>query len=140
MSKMSTESFKTTKQRISVSLLIITGIATFGSLYLSIGLGLIPCRYCWYQRVLMYPLLLISILGIVKNTLYEDIYLLFSLLGMTISGYHSVLQRIGSDTACSVSCAEIIYTVTIFSIPNLAFISFTMLLVVILYAKYYDIP
>lgn len=124
------------KRKISLLFFAITGVATIGSLYLSIGLGLIPCKYCWYQRIFMYPLSIISILGIIKNIVYEDVYILFSIFGVGLSGYHSILQRIGSETTCTVSCAEIIYTVGVFSIPNLSFIAFTLTLLVGFYSKY----
>ena len=37
-------------------------IATLGSLYFSEIMNFIPCKLCWYQRILMYPL--VVLLGI----------------------------------------------------------------------------
>ncbi len=34
-------------------------VSTAGSLYFSLGMGLVPCELCWCQRVLMYPLVVI---------------------------------------------------------------------------------
>ena len=31
-------------------------VATVGSLYFSEVMGYVPCNMCWYQRILMYPL------------------------------------------------------------------------------------
>src|SRR5690606_33844852 len=35
-------------------------VATLGSLYFSEVRGFEPCTLCWYQRILMYPIVLIS--------------------------------------------------------------------------------
>ena len=35
-------------------------VATLGSLYFSVVRGFEPCTLCWYQRILMYPIILIS--------------------------------------------------------------------------------
>lgn len=35
-------------------------IAMLGSLYYSEVRGFEPCTFCWYQRILMYPIVLIS--------------------------------------------------------------------------------
>ena len=123
-------------RQLSLIFLVITGVSTIGSLYFSIGLGLIPCQYCWFQRVFMYPLAIISCIGIYKQTTYTDIYLVLGSCGLLIAGYHSVLQRIGPESACTSGCAEILYTVGIFSIPNLSFIGFFLTVSFALYVKY----
>ena len=41
--------------------------ATLGSLYYSEVAGFVPCTLCWYQRILMYPLTIISLVGILKH-------------------------------------------------------------------------
>ena len=38
----------------------ISFVATLGSLYFSEVRGFEPCTLCWYQRILMYPIVLIS--------------------------------------------------------------------------------
>ena len=48
---------------------VVALIATLGSLYFSEIKQFIPCELCWYQRIFMYPLVLI--LGI--GTFYQDI-------------------------------------------------------------------
>ncbi|QWC19763.1 disulfide bond formation protein B [Halorubrum sp. 2020YC2] len=35
---------------------VVATVATAGSLWFSLGLGLTPCDLCWYQRIAMYPL------------------------------------------------------------------------------------
>ena len=41
--------------------------ATLGSLYLSEVVHLIPCTYCWYQRIAMYPLVLLFALAWIRR-------------------------------------------------------------------------
>ncbi len=41
------------------ALTVVAGVATAGSLYFSEVLGLVLCDLCWYQRILMYPLVVV---------------------------------------------------------------------------------
>jgi disulfide bond formation protein DsbB len=42
---------------------LVAAVATAGSLYLSEGAHLVPCRLCWYQRTMMYPLAVILVVA-----------------------------------------------------------------------------
>ena len=42
---------------------LVSSIATGGSLFFSEVAGFIPCELCWYQRICMYPLSIISLLA-----------------------------------------------------------------------------
>jgi disulfide bond formation protein DsbB len=78
--------------------------ALLGSLYYSEVVGFVPCTLCWYQRILMYPLSLIIVVGIVKRDEYLPDYVLpFSIIGMLVSGYHYLGQLgvFGHPPACS---------------------------------------
>ena len=66
-------------------------VALLGSLYYSEIAGFVPCTLCWYQRILMYPLTLISLVGIIKQDEYLPNYVLpFSVIGI---GGSSTLNR-----------------------------------------------
>ena len=68
-------------------------VAMLGSLYYSEIAGFVPCTLCWYQRILMYPLTLISIVGIIKQDEYLPNYILpFSVIGIGLSAYHYLIQ------------------------------------------------
>src|SRR5436309_249688 len=41
---------------------VVAAIATGGSLFYSQVAGFIPCEFCWFQRVLMYPLSILTLL------------------------------------------------------------------------------
>ncbi|WP_143118042.1 disulfide bond formation protein B, partial [Shouchella clausii] len=46
---------------------IASFIATLGSLYFSEILEYTPCELCWYQRIFMYPLVIILGIGVFKK-------------------------------------------------------------------------
>ncbi len=69
-------------------------IATIGSLFYSEVMKFIPCELCWYQRILMYPLVIIYGAALLK----KDVKIAFSGLilsgiGMVVSTYHYLLQK-----------------------------------------------
>lgn len=117
-------------------LFLVAVVATSGSLYLSLGLGLIPCELCWYQRILMYPLVPILAYSVYKQDLFSPLVLTLSSIGMFIAYYHSFIQIAPVETVCTSACAAVLYTVGPFTIPNLSAIAFTMIMVGSLIAYY----
>lgn len=113
---------------------IIATIATAGSLWFSLGLGLIPCDLCWYQRILMYPLVVVLGIATVEDrpTVSRTV-LPLSILGLLIAGYHSVLQI--TTTSCSFRgpCAVVQWQLPFLelTIPNLSLIAFTLITAVV---------
>lgn len=69
-------------------------LAMSGSLYFSEIKHFTPCILCWYQRILMYPLVLLIAVGIIRHDkqLYQYI-LPMSVLGLGIALYHILLQN-----------------------------------------------
>jgi disulfide bond formation protein DsbB len=67
-------------------------IATLGSLFFSEVMHLIPCVLCWYQRILMYPLVAVLTVGILLRDERLRFYVLpLSLTGLAIAIYHNLL-------------------------------------------------
>lgn len=67
-------------------------IAMGGSLYLSEVMRFPPCSLCWYQRILMYPLVVIIPVGILLRDMRLRFYVLpISILGTMIAIYHNLL-------------------------------------------------
>lgn len=67
-------------------------MAMLGSLYFSEIMHLPPCVLCWYQRICMYPLIVILAIGILKKDAKVYLYALpFSLIGVVIGVYHNLL-------------------------------------------------
>jgi disulfide bond formation protein DsbB len=84
---------------------IVAIVATLGSLYYSEVMRFVPCVLCWWQRVLMYPLVIV--LGVA--TLRQDTgvwrtALPFSVIGLGVSTYHYLLQKV-PGMAPPASCA-----------------------------------
>lgn len=67
-------------------------IAMAGSLYFSEIKKFPPCILCWYQRILMYPLVLIIAVGIYRKDKNLPFYVLpLSIIGTIIAFYHNLL-------------------------------------------------
>lgn len=67
-------------------------VATLGSLYFSEVMELTPCILCWYQRILMYPLVAVLTVGILRRDAGTWMTVLpLSALGMAIAVYHNLL-------------------------------------------------
>ena len=67
--------------------------ALLGSLYYSEIAGFIPCTLCWYQRILMYPLSIIILVGIITHDeLLTNYVLPFSIIGIVVALYHYLIQ------------------------------------------------
>ena len=71
---------------------IIALVAMVGSLFFSEVMQLPPCVLCWYQRIAMYPLVLIIGVGIVLRDRRMKYYALpVCLGGLAVSVYHNLL-------------------------------------------------
>jgi|SRR5579885_448792 len=72
--------------------LIQSIVAMLGSLFFSNVLNLPPCVLCWYQRICMYPLVALFVVGILKKDKHLPYYVLpLSSIGLLISMYHNLL-------------------------------------------------
>jgi disulfide bond formation protein DsbB/cytochrome c5 len=75
--------------------LIAAWIATAGSLYMSEVLGWLPCTWCWYQRIAMYPLSLLLTVGIARRDVNIATYaLLLAVPGALASIWHILIQKV----------------------------------------------
>lgn len=71
---------------------VIALVATAGSLFFSEVMGLPPCVLCWYQRIAMYPLVIIIGIGIATGDRRWKTYALpITLMGLVVSIYHNLL-------------------------------------------------
>lgn len=71
---------------------MISLISMAGSLFFSEVMQLPPCVLCWYQRIAMYPLVIVIGIGIITRDSRLKIYALpISLIGLMISIYHNLL-------------------------------------------------
>jgi disulfide bond formation protein DsbB len=112
----------------------VATVATVGSLYLSEIAELIPCTFCWYQRIAMYPL--VPILGIAAWRKDDSVRIYAATLagiGAVIAGYHRLIQEFPDlgGTACSIGvpCTAAYFTLFGFvTIPYMALSGFLLIL------------
>ena len=123
---------------------LITLTGTLISFYFSLVLKLTPCDLCWYQRIMLYPLVFIIPVGLIRNDKNMPYYILpLTVFGLIIAFYQSLLQwNIISETIqCSngVSCAttQINYFgfITIPFLSLLAFVTLSTLMIIALKLK-----
>ncbi|WP_152040884.1 disulfide bond formation protein B [Salinigranum salinum] len=119
-----------TVRGLLVGLTFVAGVATAGSLYFSLGLGLVPCTLCWYQRILMYPLVVVGAVATVETRagVWRTV-LPLSLCGTAVAAYHVALQVMPAQTgSCGIgeSCAAIQYPMLggLLTIPRLSLVAF----------------
>lgn len=68
-------------------------VASAGSLYLSEVVGFVPCLLCWYQRIVMYPLVVVLGVAMVRGDAGVWRYALpLSVIGALIAAYHVTIQ------------------------------------------------
>jgi disulfide bond formation protein DsbB len=117
--------------------------ATAGSLFYSEIAGFTPCVLCWYQRILMYPQVLLFGAALWKSEeRITDYITVMSVVGAFIAGYHYLLQ-IGvlpelpcSAVGFSVSCAQV-FTMSLgyITIPLMAFTAFLIIILLMTVKK-----
>lgn len=67
-------------------------VAMSGSLYFSEVLHLIPCVLCWYQRITMYPIVILALVAQLRKDAKAYQYILpLALIGLSIATYHVIL-------------------------------------------------
>lgn len=109
-------------------------LATTGSLYFSEIAGFEPCRLCWYQRIAMYPLVVVLAIAAARRERAGAFYAsAIALIGALVSAYHVLLEWFPSldSGACSVTtpCTLIWFRVFGFiSLPTLALTAFALIL------------
>ncbi|MBI1961150.1 MAG: disulfide bond formation protein B [Parcubacteria group bacterium] len=127
-------------------LFIIPLIATLGSLYLSEIKGWTPCKLCWYQRIFMYPQVILVATALVRKAKGIASYLIpLSLIGALISTLHyteqirarlAPLDPLVPCDLSGVSCAATpIFHFGYITIPAMAFSAFVLILIVALVSK-----
>jgi disulfide bond formation protein DsbB len=112
-------------------------LATAGSLFFSEVARFEPCRLCWYQRILMYPLVVVlGIAAIRRDELVGRYVLPLASIGAVTSAYHYALEWFPAlDTgACAAGtpCTIVWFRQLGFaSLPYLALSAFLLIAVLV---------
>ena len=119
-------------------------LATTGSLYFSEISGFLPCLLCWYQRIAMYPLVIVLGVGILRRDrkLYQYV-LPFTIVGGLIALFqvlltYGVFEESEQTCRAGVSCTtKYVEYFGFMTIPLLSFLAFTLITVcmLVLYRK-----
>lgn len=131
-------------QEYSIPLaLVIAIVGLLGSLYFSEVRHFLPCVLCWYQRIVLYPLVLIFSIGLATRDKGVWRYALpLSIISLGIGAYQLLLVYgvITASSACSVgvSCVAITWSLFGFiTIPLLAFLEALIITILLIaYRKY----
>jgi len=114
---------------------IVASVSTLGSLFFSEIMELTPCALCWYQRIFMFPLVIILLLGLFpfdKNIIRYALPL--AIVGWSIAFYHFLLysgfipeniQPCSQGVSCSETYLDLFGFLTI---PMLSLISFSIII------------
>lgn len=115
--------------------------ATLGSLYFSEIAHFPPCVLCWYQRICMYPLVVIFAVGIIKKDLLVKFYAWpLVIVGWIIALFHvllyyNILPEAAAPCRAGFSCTtKFIEWLGFLTIPSLSFIAFTVIGVLLFWA------
>ncbi|TFD97720.1 disulfide oxidoreductase [Jeotgalibacillus salarius] len=110
--------------------------AVMGSLYFSEIRGFEPCELCWYQRIFMYPLVVILLIAIVKKDAKAALYsAILSGIGGCISIYHYSIQKFDALSSTAPACGrvpctgEYINLAGFITIPFLALTAFVIIFI-----------
>jgi hypothetical protein len=85
---------------------LVTATSMFGSLYFSESQHFEPCKLCWYQRIAMYSLVVVLLVGNLRRDRNVAWYAVpLAALGIIISIYHYVIEWFPQleTSACSVT-------------------------------------
>jgi disulfide bond formation protein DsbB len=116
---------------------VVAAIATGGSLFYSQIAGFIPCEFCWFQRMMMYPLSVLTLLIAARGDNRAARYLLpLPVVGAGTSIYHMLLEHhvIKEPGACTLTgggCTAnwiALHSFGYLTIPTLALTAFLLLI------------
>lgn len=116
--------------------------ATLGALFLGEVVGILPCVLCWYQRIAMFPLVVILAIGLLPFDYRSVRYALpLAAVGWAIALYHCLLYwgvapkdlvPCGEGTSCTDVKAELYGFI---SVPLLSLAAFSLIVVLLLIVK-----
>ena len=116
---------------------LVAAIATGGSLFFSEVAHFVPCELCWYQRICMYPLSILTLLLAYHGDHRAARYLLpLPLVGAGVSIYHLLIENkvIKEPAQCLISApgsgcgTKWINEFGYITIPTLALTGFVLLI------------
>jgi len=120
---------------------IVALTATLGSLFFSGIANYQPCELCWFQRIFMYPQVLVLGIALWKKDWSVSKYVIpMSVIGVLIAGYQyirSTIAKAASAGTCSAigpSCfVDYFKNLGYVTIPLMAFTAFVIIILMAFY-------
>lgn len=115
--------------------------ATLGSLYLSEVADFPPCRLCWFQRIAMYPLVVVLGVGAVRRDPGARLPAgILAGIGACISSWHLLVERYptlesGSCDPANPCSIKWVTELGYLTIPGMALSGFALILVLVAVAR-----
>jgi len=119
---------------------VIASSGTLGSIFLGEVMGLPICSLCWYQRIALYPLVVLLPVAILLRDTRFDFYVMpFALAGFSVALYHNLLYYrlierpltpCATDVPCTARQLELFGFVTI---PLMALVTFALILLLLIF-------
>ena len=113
-------------------------VATLGSLYYSEIAHFIPCEFCWYQRIAMYPLVVVAGVAVLRRDERARGYIVpLAVAGAILSTYHYTIQQfpsleVGSCSTTFPCTAAWVWKFGFVSIPFMALACFGLIVAALL--------
>ena len=121
---------------------LLVTVSTLGSLFFSYVVGFAPCVLCWYQRIFLFPLVILLAMGLFPFDKSVVKYALpLAIAGWLTALYHNLLYSgiiPESIQPCSqgVSCTEkYIDLFGFITIPMLSLLSFSTIISLLIYLQ-----
>lgn len=113
---------------------LVTVFGTAMTLVYSDLFGFTPCDLCWWQRIFLYPQVVLFGMAAWKRDVYIiDYALVLSIFGFGVALYHHLLQMFPDALPCpatGVSCAQrIIFELNYVTFPMMAVALFGFLII-----------
>lgn len=115
---------------------LLTLAATLGSLFYSDIAGFQPCLLCWWQRIFLYPQVILFLVALIKKDQLVRIHsIALSSIGTLLALYHTFLQFGGESilpcSASGVSCEHVYFVdYGYVTIPTMSLTVFVLLLLI----------
>jgi disulfide bond formation protein DsbB len=121
---------------------VVALVSMLGSLYFSQIANFVPCELCWFQRICMYPLVAVLLVGALRRDVRAAVQYAFVLpiVGVLVATYHIYIEanpsaepsgcRVGG-TSCATKWIEKFGYITI---PVLSITAFATILTLLAFA------
>src|SRR3989344_1645925 len=123
---------------------IVALVSMSGSLFYSQIAGFAPCQLCWFQRFFMYPLVILLLIAIIRqSSKIIDYALSLSVAGFLISLYHNYIYYYdgGLNVFCKLGGAQVscikryVFELGYVTIPLMALTAFASIIVFLIFYK-----